>query len=332
MTGNATSPDTGTAGDDSALSFEQSVETLTNLDLDDTPDLQEDEEGQEGAEGDGPDDATAQDEDPVGEADPNGSQEVAAGGKFVSKDAKVRLDDGTVITVGDLARNNLFQRDYTTKTTELKQERDTFEQQRSKVAEFAQTITAEREFFLQAVQQLLPQPPDESLITSEPLEYMAQKAAYERSVGLLQQLQHQHHNGLTRKQQEEQASVQKARLAEAEKMFSAMPELKQPGAYQKFWGETVVTMADYGFTEAELNEVTDHRLYRAMRDLNRLRKAVAKAPKVQEQVQGKPKLISGGKRMDPKAKDTRNRQGLAERQRREGGSIESTLARLESLI
>jgi hypothetical protein len=331
MPNDATSPAAGTAGENTPLSFEESVETLTNLDLDDTPDLQEEDEGQEGVEGDGPDDATAQDEDPVGEAGQDGSQEVAAGGKFVSQDAKVRLQDGTVITVGELARNNLFQRDYTTKTTELKAERETFNQQRTKVETFAQQIMQEREFFLQAAQQLLPQPPDESLISSEPLEYMAQKAAYERSLGLFQQLQYQHQTGLTRKQEETLGQTQEARKREAERLFETMPELKQPGAYKKFWGEAVETMAEYGFTEAELNDVNDHRMYKAMRDLAKYRRAAARAPKVAEQVQGKPKLISGGKRMDPKGKEVRNRQSLAEQQRRTG-SLEDTVKRLESLI
>jgi hypothetical protein len=325
----ATSPQ-GTA-DATALSFEESVETLTNLDLDETPDPQEEDEGTEGNEGEGPDEADATGEDPVGEEAQDGSQEVAAGGKFVSQDAKVRLQDGSVITVGELARNNLFQRDYTTKTTEHAKEVETFKAQRTKVETFAQQVLAEREFFLQAAQQLLPQPPDESLITSEPLEYMAQKAAYEKSVGLLQQLQYQHQMGLTRKQEEATGQTQEARKREAEKLFEAMPDLRKPGAYPQFWKEAVETMADYGFTEAELNEVSDHRMYKAMRDLSRLRKALKKAPKVQEQVQAKPKLIAGGKRMDPKAKISRERQSLAEQQRR-SGSLEDTVKRLESLI
>lgn len=321
--------------------YNEQVEDLSNLLEDPATDPPEESEDSEAAK---TEPETVEDDDPlgleveaedVGEADAedeDGSEEPEIkGGRFAPDTAKVTLEDGTVITVAELKRNNLFQRDYTTKTTEHAKEVETFKAQRTKVETFAQQVLAEREFFLQAAQQLLPQPPDESLITSEPLEYMAQKAAYEKSVGLLQQLQYQHQMGLTRKQEEATGQTQEARKREAEKLFEAMPDLRKPGAYPQFWKEAVETMADYGFTEAELNEVSDHRMYKAMRDLSRLRKALKKAPKVQEQVQAKPKLIAGGKRMDPKGKATRDRQSLAEQQRR-SGSLEDTVKRLESLI
>jgi hypothetical protein len=110
-----------------------------------------------------------------------------------------------------------------------------------------------------------------------------------------------------------------------------MPELKQPGAYKKFWQDAVETMADYGFSEAELNDASDHRLYRAMSDLTRLRRALKRAPNMPGEIEGRPKLFGGGKRQDPKTRISREKQSLAERQRR-SGSLEDTIARLESLI
>src|SRR5882672_5557623 len=93
----------GTA-DDSTLTFAEGVEDITDL-LEDPdssagPDLGHDDQDHE-ADADwqpgdepGPDDAEAGAGD--GEQD-DGPDDVGAGGDFVSKDAKVRLDDGSVI-------------------------------------------------------------------------------------------------------------------------------------------------------------------------------------------------------------------------------------------
>src|SRR5688500_16103369 len=100
---------------------DQLVEDISNLLDDPTPDPVEDE----------PDEAAAppEDDDPLGlgaedvDADtpeePDGSEEPEIkGGRFAPDTAKVTLEDGTVITVAELKRNNLFQRDYTRKRQE----------------------------------------------------------------------------------------------------------------------------------------------------------------------------------------------------------------------
>jgi len=314
----------GTAG---PLSFDESVENISHLFEDRATDLSGDDEGK--AKGDEPEAGDARLEDPVGEEDEGGSAEQSGG--FAGFDAKVRLDDGSVITVGDLARNNLFQRDYTRKTTELAAERETFEAQRSKVGQYAQAMAAERDFFLQVAQHFLPMPPDRSLIETEPRQYMAAKEAYEDSMQLIAQLQMQRQAELARHAEDVAIRSHGHRQGEAQRLFEAMPELKQPGVYKKFWQDAVETMADYGFSEAELNDAADHRLYRAMSDLIRLRRALKRAPDVPGEIEGRPRLFGGGKRQDPKTRISREKQSLAERQRR-SGSLEDTIARLENLI
>jgi hypothetical protein len=315
----------GTAG---ALSFEESVENISHLFEDQaTPDHSGGDEGK--AEGDEPEADDARLDDPVGGEDAGGSPGQA--GDFATFDAKVQLDDGSVVTVAELARNNLFQRDYTRKTTELAAERETFEAQRSKVGQYAQAIAAERDFFLQVAQHFLPAPPDKSLIETEPRAYMAAKEAYEESMRLIAQLQLQQQAEFARNAEETAVRGHGYRQGEAQRLFEAMPELRKPGAYKKFWADAVETMADYGFSEAELNDASDHRLYRAMSDLIRLRRALKRAPDVRGEIEGRPKLFGGGKRQDPKTRISREKQSLAERQRR-SGSLEDTIARLESLI
>ena len=119
---NATSPEAGTAGTDT--SFDKGVDDTASLLSEPDEDLQNEEQAH-AKQGSGPDDASDAVDDQVDAEEGDGPDEIAAGGRFVSRDAKVRLDDGTVISVGDLARNNLYQRDYTRKTEELKAERET---------------------------------------------------------------------------------------------------------------------------------------------------------------------------------------------------------------
>ena len=317
----------GTAGDE-PLSFDQGVEDITDILTDPETDLPENDGEKDEAEGTPDAEADdAQDDDPVGEEDENGSGEESSGGRFVSSDAKFRLEDGTVISVGDLARNNLYQRDYTRKTTELKAERETFEAQRSKVGEYAQALAAQRDFLLQASQRLLPQAPDRSLMDSDPIGYMQAKATYDEAMQMLSQIQYAQQAEHGRRTEEQKEKFLEYRRTEARKLLDVLPELKKPETYQRFWNEAVDTMAHYGYSEQELHEASDHRLYRAMHDLVKYRKALKRAPQVQQEVQGKPKLIGGSKRMDPKQKISRERTGRTE-QLRKSGSLEAGIAAL----
>lgn len=323
----------GTA-DDAALSFDEGVDDITNLlaDSDVNPgDEDQDQQEQAEAEGDEPEaEANAEDADPVEAEESDGSEE-AAGGRFVSKDAKVRLEDGTVITVGDLARNNLYQRDYTRKTSELAEERRQLEGYKQKFGEHAQALKAQRDFLLSVAPKLLPQPPDRSMMETDPMGYMQAKADYDERMTVISQLTQAQQAELQRANEEQAQSFNEMRRQEAERLFSAAPELKNPQTYQQFWSDAVTTMAErYGFSEQEINEATDHRFYLAMRDLVKFHKAMARAPKVKEQIQQKPKLISGGKRMDPKVKISREAGERAQRLR-QTGSFEAGVAALMDL-
>jgi len=125
MSENNPPADAGTV-DDAPLSINEGVENLTSLLADPETDLptdQEDEAIAEADDGEDPDVDVSEDVDPDEAAeDSDGPQDAdIKGGGFAPDTAKVTLEDGTVISVADLKRNNLFQRDYTRKTQELAQ-------------------------------------------------------------------------------------------------------------------------------------------------------------------------------------------------------------------
>lgn len=321
----------GTAAD-TALTFNQGVEDISNLISDpDEPDLSGDDQGpddQDGAEADP--DADAQQDDPDADGEDDGSQDAYSGGKFAAHNAKVRLEDGTVITVSELARNNLFQRDYTRKTTELKVEKETFDRQKAQVGEHAQAIAAQRDFLLQVAPRFLPQPPDRSMMDTDPLGYIQAKAEYDEKAQVLNQLHYAQQGEMQRRQEEQAQQLHARKTEEARKLVEVIPEFRDQKVYGQFWTDAVDTLGKFGFTPQEFEAVDDHRMYRVLHALVKYERALKPAPKVQQEVQAKPKLISGGKRMDPKSKISRERTGRAE-QLRKTGTLDAGIAALMDL-
>jgi hypothetical protein len=76
-------------------------------------------------------------------------------------------------------------------------------------------------------------------------------------------------------------------------------------------------MGEYGFSAEEMNSSVDHRLYRIFRDLAAYRRARKNLPAVKQAVQSKP-VLTGKKRMDPKARDSREQQARGEQLRKTG--------------
>lgn len=315
------------AGNDEPLSFDDGVEQLTDLMTDPETDLQEEDQAQEAteeteAEGEEPEaeetEETTEEEDEKEEDGP----EVAAGGKFAADTANVRLKDGTVISVQDLKRGFLSQQSFTRGTQENAKEREALASQKAEVENYARTVQAQRDFILQVSQQFLPQPPDETLLDQssanfDPIRYMALKADYEKRVGTLTQLQTAAQAEQARTTQEQQRQMKELRDKEAQRLLEAMPELKKPEVYNKFWADAVDTMAEYGFSADEMNDSPDHRLYRVYRDLAAYRRARKNLPTVKQSVQSKP-VLTGKKRMDPKAKSSREQQARTEQLRKTG--------------
>jgi hypothetical protein len=326
-------------GDGEALSVEDGVDAIADVLKDPVTDLSEEDQGQQDAseeaepEGDEPaeeETEDAQEEEPEQEED--GPQDDA--GRFVADSGKVKLKDGSVISVQDLKRGYLSQASFTRGTQENARERETLTSQKAELEQHARTLQAERDFILRASQQFLPQPPDESLLDQrstayDPIRYMTEKAEYDKKVGALQQLQYTAQVEQTRTVQEQQRQQQQLREKEAQRLLEAMPELKKPGVYDKFWADAVDTMSEYGFSQEELDRTMDHRVYKIFRDLSAYRRARKTLPTVKQTMQSKP-MLTGGKRMDPKAKTSREKQVRTE-QLRKTGSFDAGVSALMDL-
>lgn len=334
-------PDTNpaqAAGEGEALTFEGGADAISDLIPDPATDLQEEDQGQQEApaeteaEGEKPE---AEETEEATEEQPEQEEDGPQGyesGKFAADTANVRLKDGSVISVQDLKRGYLSQASFTRGTQENAKERETLASQKAEVEQHARTLQAQRDFILQVSQKYLPKPPDQRLLDQssasfDPIRYMSEKADYDAKLDELNQLQSAAQADQARMTQEQQKQHKELHDREAQALLKAMPELEKPEVYKKFWGEAVETMEEYGFSQEEMSNALDHRLYRVYRDLAAYRRARKNLPAVKQSVQSKP-VLQGKKRMDPKAKISREHQAKSE-QLRKTGSFEAGVSALE---
>jgi hypothetical protein len=313
--------------------YNEQVEDLSNLLEDPATDPHEEPEDSEAAEAEP---EAVEDDDPlgleveaedVGEADaedPDGSDEPEIkGGRFAPDSAKVTLDDGTVITVADLKRNNLFQRDYTKKTTELKARETEVETLKSEVSQQAQSLDQFREYAAWYAEQHLPKQPEpfKGNRLTDPMGYLAwseENDKWQAHAQAWQQFQQQKTVVEQQKAGETQKQAETRLARERDALLKAIPVLKDPVKGKQTW-EAIVSGASehYGISAEEVNTVGDHRMLVALRDALAYRRIKAQAPKVQAQVAAKP-AMKPGKRTAPQAAVSKERQARSERLRNSG--------------
>lgn len=316
------------AGNDGPLSFDDGADALIDLMPDPEADLQKEDQGQEGeseepeAEGEEPE-AEETEEEPTEEADEEGKDGPGyESGKFAADTANVRLKDGSVISVQDLKRGYLSQASFTRGTQENAKERESLAAKQAEVEQNARSLQEQRDLILRVAQQFIPQQPDRSLLDRnspnfDPITYAALKAEYDDRIGAINNLHHTSKAEQDKVLKEQERQKETMRAAEVERLLKAMPDLAKPEVQKKFWAESVETMAEYGFSQEEMNETIDHRVYRIFRDLTAYRKARNRIPAVKEDIQKKP-VLQGKRRMDPKEKSSRESQARKEQLRTTG--------------
>jgi len=313
------------AGNDEALSVDDGADAILDLLKDPETDLKVEDQGQDEAddepvEGEEPEAEEATEADEKTEEE-DGPEEVT-GGKFAADTANVRLKDGTVISVQDLKRGFLSQQSFTRGTQENAKERETLASKQAEVEQHARSLQEQRDLILQVAQQFVPQPPDRSLLDRnspnfDPITYAALKAEYDDRIGVINNLHHASKAEQEKAAKEQERQKSETQAKELQNLLKAMPDLAKPEVQKKFWSEAVETMAEYGFSQEEMNETIDHRVYKVFRDLTAYRKARNRIPAVKETIQSKP-VLTGKKRMDTKEKTSREHQARKEQLRRTG--------------
>lgn len=266
----------------------------------DDDELASDEDDEESEEGEPDEDGQAEDE---AEGEPDSDQ-----GRFVSPNGKVTLPDGTVATVADLIQGNLRDRDYRQKTMELAESRKAVEAKSSAFAQQEQELTQQREFMTKLLHSIVPAEPDVSMLQTDPMGYMSQKASRDQWVQYLNHL-------TTEQQQAAQASQAKTEAQRREKadtewkaLLEKAPELKDDGKLKGFVADLNKFGAEYGFSADEIRAQVpfDHRLALVMSKAIKWDKFQASKGKVQKKVESRPPVMKGSQRLDPQRAKSRN--------------------------
>lgn len=311
MTDTTTSP-SGTV-DDTSLSFDEGVAAIGNL-LSDDPEMDlagsdeangSDEKSEVNTDEDEPE--LSLDDDELGEA-----AEVEAKASELSDDTEIVLDDGEKISLAQLKRNNLFQRDYTRKTEELAQQRKALDQEHSdRVAQATEEIRRQREFILEFAGEFIPQEPTLEMLREDPIGYMEAKATYEEQMKKLNTLAEQRQGESQQLTAKQQQDMENFAANEWGKFLETIPKLKDEKKLEAFRNDVKeVAIKDYGLAPEELKAVVDHRYMRVLHDAIAYRKLVSKSKAVPEKVAAKPRLQANKQRMsipDVKARDVEGR-------------------------
>lgn len=177
----------------------------------------------------------------------------------------VKLDGKLVeVPLEELAQGYLRTADYTQKTQDLADDRRVVKAQLESVAkeraQYQQLIPA----LMQSLQQSMPQPPDKSLLQTDPTEYLRQDAAYREHATVLAAAQAEHSRLQQTQFQEQQQSLQARLVEERGKLLDAIPEWRDEGKRKEGMGKLLGYAKKLGFSDEELNQAYDHRAIVAM--------------------------------------------------------------------
>jgi len=215
--------------------------TESEIPEDETPEPEtaekEDPEGDEETADDEPDEETGKADEPKAEGD----------------DVVVTMADGQKVELGELKKGYLRQADYSRKTIEVANSRNA-------VSEQADRIGRVVDVFADYLAKQLPPQPGMELAYENPTAYYAQKAQYDASLARLNELisiadaSKGVNAEVGKGKQQEQLAEENRKLAEI------MPMTTNPKGREQFFSSTLKAGQVVGYSEAEIRNVTDHRL------------------------------------------------------------------------
>jgi hypothetical protein len=173
---------------------------------------------------------------------------------YADEAAKVKLADGTELTVAELTQSRMRQQDYTRKTQELANERKTVQAD----VERMQRITAA---FVDHITALVPDAPPASLALTAPDKYVAAKAQHEAAMEQVQQLIQMGNApkeiGAALSEADNQKQLQEANA----RLIEMFPEAAGGPTREAFFNGVQSVANDLGFSNADLSGIRDPRIF-----------------------------------------------------------------------
>lgn len=199
------------------------------------------------------------------------------------------------VTKDELLRGYQREADYTRKTQKLSEERrmveSEFQQVRAEREEYAQILTQ----FKQRLQELSPPEPDwDRLEAEDPIEYARQWTHHQRKAQQQAAINSEQARLAKLQQEDAQRSIQELLKKEAEVVREKIPEWKSPEK-AKAEGKALIEYGlTLGFSEGEINELTDSRALLALYKAWRYDQMMSKKPEFQQKIKKAPKMAAPG--------------------------------------
>jgi hypothetical protein len=144
-----------------------------------------------------------------------------------------------------------------------------------------------------------------TLRQNNPAEFAALNAEFQQRQGQIQQFLGQVQQHQAAAQAEQQQLMQQNLAAERERLHAAVPEWRNPAAFERDRQQISQYARNLGFQDAELNQIFDHRYMLILRDAARYQDLQAKAPEVLRQVRQAPPAAAPGSRTNANPNDAR---------------------------
>lgn len=175
----------------------------------------------------------------------------------------------------------------------------------------------------QMMQAFLPQAPDRNLLQTDPQSYYEQKAYYDEFVAYAARIRATVDEALDGEKKALAGANQMMSQRESERLARYIPEWKNDDTRAAKRAEILSVLGPkYGLTEADLNDVVDHRAWRVLADLAGAAKMKTEAPVVRKAVQEKAAKIVNGK-MPSREKGTGRFVSEDRKMLRETGSVDA---------
>jgi len=182
-------------------------------------------------------------------------------------DARVKLADGTEVTIKELIDGYSRQSDYTRKTQELVGLRADLDAKTARISEQSTVLEQHQQQLATAFEDVvgilaarMPPEPDPRLAQTDPTRYVQERALYDHALREMQGVVAQR-DQRQRAIAEQQQQVEAQHIAvEAQKIEAAFPHIKgAPEKAKAFWDSAMNVGRELGFSDAELGAARDAR-------------------------------------------------------------------------
>ncbi|WP_085032312.1 hypothetical protein [Ensifer aridi] len=259
------------------------IDDAVNLDFAEPNEANEQEEEEQqstNATGEATEDDGQETDEPVTEGDETPESEEGEGSNE-AQDTVITLKGGEQVPLEELKLGYMRERDYRHKTQELGNKGRNLEAMTTRVANTANAIA---EFLISQ----LPPEPSPALAMQNPGEYTRQKAMYDVALTRVQQVIDLGKEPKAVSGELTQANSEETLAAENARLLETFPHLAKDEARQQFFADAFGTARELGFTDEEMEGVTDHRIFKlahyarlglqAEQAKNKALKKVANAP------------------------------------------------------